>query len=53
LAKQGYLLHDTQWLTPHLVMFGGVEVSVDVYQVMLEQALHQAVTFGKIEETIN
>lgn len=45
LKKQGYVLHDTQWTTPHLAMFGGCEISRDKYLQLLETAVNLPVKF--------
>ena len=39
LRAQKFLLLDTQWLTPHLQRFGGVEVSRRQYMYMLARAV--------------
>jgi leucyl/phenylalanyl-tRNA--protein transferase len=45
LRAQGYLLLDTQWVTPHLEQFGAIEISRDDYLALLEQALKQDCSF--------
>jgi len=40
LKRQRFVLLDTQWLTPHLLQFGAVEVSRARYLEMLEQAVN-------------
>jgi leucyl/phenylalanyl-tRNA---protein transferase len=40
LKERGFLLHDTQWTTPHLAMFGGKEIPRDEYLKLLEKAVH-------------
>lgn len=45
LRKKKFILHDTQWTTPHLAMFGGREISRDDYMRLLERAVHLPVTF--------
>ena len=39
LRAKGFLLHDTQWTTPHLAMFGGNEIRREDYLSLLERAL--------------
>jgi leucyl/phenylalanyl-tRNA---protein transferase len=39
LKARGFLLHDTQWTTPHLAQFGGHEIPSKEYMKLLEQAL--------------
>jgi leucyl/phenylalanyl-tRNA--protein transferase len=39
LRSRGYLLLDTQWVTPHLEQFGAVEIPRDDYLRRLEQSL--------------
>jgi len=39
LREEGVILLDTQWMTDHLRQFGGYEVSKEVYQGMLDDAL--------------
>lgn len=40
LRERGYALLDTQWLTPFLETFGGIEIPRDHYLRLLERALH-------------
>jgi leucyl/phenylalanyl-tRNA--protein transferase len=47
LRDRGFLLHDTQWTTPHLAMFGGHEVPAAVYQRRLAEALRQTAIFDE------
>jgi leucyl/phenylalanyl-tRNA--protein transferase len=47
LHERGYLLHDTQWTTPHLAMFGGREIPCDDYLTLLEHAIQMPVTFDE------
>lgn len=42
MRECGYVLLDTQWLTPHLQSFGGYEVSAHAYLGLLKQALDGA-----------
>ena len=46
LAERGFVLHDTQWTTPHLAQFGGHEIPIEDYMNVLEQAIHLPVTFS-------
>lgn len=46
LAERGYILHDTQWTTPHLAQFGGHEIPNADYLKLLRQAIRLPVTFG-------
>lgn len=39
LLKGGFLLHDTQWVTPHLSRFGGREIPRGEYMELLGRAL--------------
>jgi leucyl/phenylalanyl-tRNA--protein transferase len=45
LRSRGYVLLDTQWVTPHLEQFGAVEVSRTDYLRRLEQSLTKECTF--------
>jgi leucyl/phenylalanyl-tRNA--protein transferase len=45
LRERGYTLLDTQYLTPHLAMFGAREIPREEYLKRLEQALQQQCTF--------
>ena len=47
LADGGFLLHDTQWVTPHLAGFGGVEIPRATYLDLLARAL-EAKTSGPL-----
>jgi len=40
LKRQHFVLLDTQWLTPHLLQFGGVEISRAEYLALLERAVN-------------
>ncbi|TLD69649.1 leucyl/phenylalanyl-tRNA--protein transferase [Phragmitibacter flavus] len=46
LQKKGFLLHDTQWTTDHLAMFGGVEIAREEYLRLLTQAVALEVKFA-------
>lgn len=41
LARCGFTLFDTQFLTPHLARMGGLEISRDDYRMRLSRALRQ------------
>ncbi|MEL4069248.1 leucyl/phenylalanyl-tRNA--protein transferase [Ochrobactrum sp. GPK 3] len=45
LVKQGFLLLDTQFTTPHLERFGAIEVPRKKYEKILEQALESIARF--------
>jgi leucyl/phenylalanyl-tRNA--protein transferase len=45
LRGRGFVLHDTQWTTPHLAMFGGHEIPRDDYLKRLEGAVNLPVKF--------
>lgn len=45
LQRKGFMLHDTQWTTPHLAMFGGQEIPRYHYLRLLERAVQLPVTF--------
>ena len=47
LHERGYLLHDTQWTTPHLAMFGGHEIPCEEYRARLDRAIQMPVTFDE------
>jgi leucyl/phenylalanyl-tRNA--protein transferase len=40
LKRQRFVLLDTQWLTPHLLQFGAVEISRAEYLALLERAVN-------------
>jgi len=46
LKGRGFVLHDTQWTTPHLAMFGGREIPRDDYLKLLESAVNLPVKFA-------
>ena len=46
LRRGGFTLLDTQWVTPHLVQFGAVEIPRDEYLRRLSDALHTDASFG-------
>jgi leucyl/phenylalanyl-tRNA---protein transferase len=45
LRARKFALLDTQWLTPHLQQFGGIEISRNDYLRLLHQAVDLARTF--------
>lgn len=45
LKAKEFSLHDTQWTTPHLAMFGGREIARDEYMSMLKEAIQSPVSF--------
>lgn len=45
LKKGGFLLLDTQWITPHLAQFGAVEIPRAVYLRMLVSAISRNAEF--------
>ena len=45
LRSRGYLLLDTQWVTPHLEQFGAVEIPKEDYLRRLERSLTLDCTF--------
>jgi leucyl/phenylalanyl-tRNA--protein transferase len=45
LCTRKFVLLDTQWLTPHLQQFGGVEISRDHYLRLLRRAIELPRTF--------
>ena len=45
LRAQKFALLDTQWLTPHLQQFGGIEISRDHYLRLLRRAIELPRTF--------
>jgi len=40
LCRGNFLLLDTQWVTPHLIGFGAVEIPRDDYMILLSKAVH-------------
>lgn len=47
LRDRGFLLHDTQWTTPHLAMFGGHEIPSAQYLTLLHEAIRLPVLFDE------
>ncbi len=39
LKQRGFIMHDTQWTTPHLALFGGHEIPCPDYLDMLQRAI--------------
>jgi leucyl/phenylalanyl-tRNA--protein transferase len=46
LRRGGYLLLDTQFVTPHLASLGAIEISRDAYLKLLDEALDAQGDFG-------
>ena len=47
LRERGFILHDTQWTTPHLAMFGGHEIPCVEYLEILQRAIRLPVRFDE------
>jgi leucyl/phenylalanyl-tRNA--protein transferase len=45
LHERGYLMHDTQWTTDHLALFGGHEIPCEDYLKLLRKSLSKKATF--------
>jgi len=45
LRERGFILHDTQWTTPHLAQFGGHEIPCARYLDLLARAIRLPVSF--------
>ncbi len=45
LSARDFTLHDTQWTTPHLAMFGGREIPRKQYLKQLAEAIRKPVKF--------
>jgi leucyl/phenylalanyl-tRNA--protein transferase len=45
LRQRGYVLLDTQWITPHLKIFGALEIPRAVYRQLLKASLKQTCQF--------
>lgn len=45
LSRQGFVLLDTQFTTPHLERFGALEIPRKEYEEMLERALEGIARF--------
>lgn len=46
LRDRGFILHDTQWTTPHLAQFGGHEIPCADYMKLLHRAIRLPVSFS-------
>lgn len=46
LRDRGYTLLDTQWITPHLKIFGALEIPRAVYRQLLKASLKQTCVFN-------
>lgn len=46
LRARGFMLLDTQFITPHLATLGGIEISRADYQARLTEALQEEATFA-------
>jgi leucyl/phenylalanyl-tRNA---protein transferase len=47
LKERGFVLHDTQWTTPHLAMFGGHEIPCSAYLDTLHKAIRMRARFAE------
>jgi leucyl/phenylalanyl-tRNA--protein transferase len=45
LRARKFILLDTQWLTPHLLQFGGIEIPRNQYMHLLARAVNLPRTF--------
>lgn len=45
LRSRGFILLDTQWITPHLARFGAVEIPRSMYLRLLRDALYRPASF--------
>ena len=45
LHERGFIVHDTQWTTPHLAMFGGREIPCAHYLKLLHRAIQMPAAF--------
>jgi leucyl/phenylalanyl-tRNA--protein transferase len=52
LTESGFVLLDTQWLTPHLAQFGGIAIPRSAYRKQLASALVQAGKFPNFAEEL-
>jgi leucyl/phenylalanyl-tRNA--protein transferase len=48
LKARGYVLHDTQFLTPHLARLGATEIARSVYEQRLKEALQLNCTWNEM-----
>jgi leucyl/phenylalanyl-tRNA--protein transferase len=46
MNRRGFTLLDTQWVTPHLLQFGALEIPREEYLQRLHAALHKPCEFG-------
>jgi len=46
LRERGFLLHDVQFITPHLARFGAREIPREEYLIRLEQAIRKHCVFS-------
>lgn len=53
MKMAGYRLLDTQFLTPHLARFGGIEVPADAYRQLLARALEKPASLADYSSTIS
>ena len=49
LLRQGFALHDVQFVTPHLERLGAVEISGAQYQQLLGEALEREASWGAFD----
>jgi leucyl/phenylalanyl-tRNA--protein transferase len=47
LRSRGFILLDTQWVTPHLQQFGAIEIPRSEYLRLLEESLKLDVSFSR------
>lgn len=47
LKAQGYTLHDTQFITPHLASLGVIEIPRYLYEQRLKEALRLPCTWNR------
>lgn len=48
-----YRLLDTQFLTPHLARFGGIEIEAGHYEALLREALHHEARFADLPDQMS
>lgn len=51
LRARGYVLLDTQWITPHLQTFGALEIPRSVYRQLLAASLKRKCSFSESRPT--
>jgi leucyl/phenylalanyl-tRNA--protein transferase len=49
LRRHGFTLLDTQWVTPHLLQFGAIEIPRSEYLRRLDASLRQQVSFSSFQ----